>query len=261
MAGRALVTGAAHRLGRAMALALAEDGAAVAVHFAGSAAAAAETVATIRARGGRAEAVQADLLTAAGRAGLVGRAAAALGGPLDLLVNNASIFEHDTIDSATPESWDRHIDSNLRAPFELTQAFAAQAPGPVRDATGEPVARANVVNMIDQRVRKPVPEFLTYGIAKAGLWAFTRMAAQALGPRGIRVNAIGPGPTLQGARQTAEAFAAQRAATILGRGGDVADIVAALRFILAVPSLTGQLVCIDGGQHLAWETPDAQGVD
>jgi NAD(P)-dependent dehydrogenase (short-subunit alcohol dehydrogenase family) len=261
MVERALVTGAARRLGRAMAQALAEDGVAVAVHYAGSGDAAEALAAEIAGRGGQAAAVQADLLTASGRAGLIGRAAGALGGPLDLLVNNASIFERDSIDTATAESWDRHVDSNLRAPFELTQAFAAQAPGPGRDGAGEPVARASVVNMIDQRVLKPVPDFMTYGIAKAGLWAFTRMAAQALGPRGIRVNAIGPGPTLQGARQTAQGYATQRAATILRRGGDPADIVAALRFLLATPSLTGQMICIDGGQHLAWETPDVQGVE
>jgi NAD(P)-dependent dehydrogenase (short-subunit alcohol dehydrogenase family) len=215
----------------------------------------------IVAAGGRAHALQADLLTPEGRATLVPRAAEALGGALDLLVNNASIFEHDSIQTATPESWDRHIDSNLRAPFELTQAFAAQAPGPALDGQGEPLARAHVINMIDQRVRKPVPDFITYGIAKAGLWAFTRMAAQALGPQGIRVNAIGPGPTLQGDRQTTAGFAAQRVATILRRGGDPADIVAAMRFILSAGSMTGQLICIDGGQHLGWETPDVQGVE
>ncbi|HBG97290.1 MAG TPA: short chain dehydrogenase [Rhodobacteraceae bacterium] len=261
MVERALITGAARRLGRAMAAALARDGVAVAVHYAGSAAAAAELVDEIVAAGGRAHALQADLLTPEGRATLVPRAAEALGGALDLLVNNASIFEHDSIQTATPESWDRHIDSNLRAPFELTQAFAAQAPGPALDGQGEPLARAHVINMIDQRVRKPVPDFITYGIAKAGLWAFTRMAAQALGPQGIRVNAIGPGPTLQGDRQTTAGFAAQRVATILRRGGDPADIVAAMRFILSAGSMTGQLICIDGGQHLGWETPDVQGVE
>lgn len=260
MAERALVTGAAQRLGRAMAIALARRGTAVAVHYAGSAAGAAETVAMIRAMGARAEPLQADLLDPTGRAELIGRAADALGGPLDLLINNASIFEHDTLATATPESWDRHFDSNLRAPFELTQAFAAQAPEPDRDGEGEPLARANVINMIDQRVLKPVPDFMTYGIAKAGLWAFTRMAAQALGPR-IRVNGIGPGPTLRGGRQSDADFRAQRAATVLGRGGGPADIAAAMCFILDSPALTGQLICIDGGQHLAWQTPDIQGVE
>ncbi|MFQ5624562.1 MAG: SDR family oxidoreductase, partial [Paracoccaceae bacterium] len=149
---------------------------------------------------------------------------------------------------------------NLRAPFFLTQAFAAQAPEPRTDENGEPVARACVVNMIDQRVRKLTPEFTTYTIAKAGLWAFTRIAAQALGPR-VRVNAIGPGPTMKGERQNSGNFAAQRRATILQRGSDPAEICAALQFILAIPGLTGQLLCLDGGQHLAWKTPDVMGVE
>ena len=187
-------------------------------------------------------------------------AAAALGRPLTVLVNNASIFEHDTIATATWESWDRHIGSNLRAPFELIQAFAAQAPKAARDAAGEPVARASIVNMIDQRVRKLTPEFATYTIAKMGLWALTRIAAQGLAPD-VRVNAIGPGPTLRGTRQSEAHFAAQRAATVLGRGSDPEEIAAALGFILDTPGLTGQLICVDGGQHLAWRTPDVLGVE
>ena len=134
-----------------------------------------------------------------------------------MLVNNASIFEFDTIATATWETWDRHVGSNLRAPFELIQAFAAQAPKAAVDADGQPVARACVVNMLDQRVRKLTPLFATYTIAKMGLWALTRTAAQGLAP-GIRVNGIGPGPTLRGARQSEEHFAAQRTATVLGRG-------------------------------------------
>ena len=148
---------------------------------------------------------EADLLDRPATAALVPAAAAALGRPLTVLVNNASIFERDTIATATWESWDRHIGSNLRAPFELIQAFAAQAPAAGRDAAGEPIARACVVNMIDQRVRKLTPEFATYTIAKTGLWTLTRTAAQGLAPD-VRVNAIGPGPTLRGARQTEDAF-------------------------------------------------------
>ena len=177
-----------------------------------------------------------------------------------MLVNNASVFEHDTIATATWESWDRHIGSNLRAPFELTQAFAAQAPKGARDANGEPLASACVVNMVDQRVLKLTPDFTTYTIAKVGLWAFTRTAAQGLAPD-VRVNAIGPGPTLRATRQSPAHFAAQRAATLLGRGTSPAEICAALAFILDSPGLTGQLICIDGGQHLAWATPDAVGVE
>ena len=216
---RALVTGAATRLGRAMALDLAGRGAAVAVHYHGSAEAAEETAAEIVAGGGRAATLRADLLDVEEVAQLVGRAAEALGGPLDLLVNNASIFEYDTLATASAESWERHLGSNLRAPVFLTQSFAGQAPEPGQDEAGEPVAQALVVNMVDQRVLKPTPHFMTYAVAKAGLWAFTQTAAQALAPK-VRVNAIGPGPTVRGHRQSETHFARQRAATILGRGAN-----------------------------------------
>lgn len=255
---RALVTGAGHRLGRTLALALAEDGFDVAVHYATSGAAAEALAEEIRDLGRAAAPLQADLLDESATAELVGRAAAALGGPLTVLVNNASIFERDTLATATRESWDRHIGSNLRAPFVLTQAFAAQAPAAGRDAQSEPLASSLIVNMIDQRVLKPTPHFMTYTIAKMGLWAFTRTAAQALAPR-IRVNAIGPGPTLKGVRQGEAHFAHQRAATILGRGANPDEIAGALRYFLSAPSVTGQLLCVDGGQHLAWETPDVVG--
>lgn len=257
---RALVTGAGKRLGRAMALYLAQRGHDVAVHYAGSAEAAEETRARIEALGRRAVTVQADLLDESATQDLLPRAAEALGGPVSVLVNNASIFEYDNLETATRESWDRHMESNLRAPFVLTQALAAQVPAPDMDETGEPLARGLVVNMIDQRVRKLTPEFMTYTLAKAGLWTLTRTAAQALAPR-VRVNAIGPGPTLQGARQSAQHFAAQRAATVMGRGADAQDITAALGYFLDAPAVTGQLLCIDGGQHLAWQTPDVLGVE
>jgi NAD(P)-dependent dehydrogenase (short-subunit alcohol dehydrogenase family) len=260
MTKRAIVTGAAHRLGRAMALALAHDGHDVAVHYSGSKAAAQALAEHIRALGRNAVALQADLLDEAQTVPLIGRAAAALGGPMTVLVNNASIFEHDTIQTATRESWDRHLESNLRAPFVLTQALAAQIPPPRQDAAGEPVATGLVVNMIDQRVHKLTPEFMSYTIAKMGLWAFTRTAAQALAPH-VRVNAIGPGPTLQGARQSVEHFAEQRAATVLKRGANTDDITAALMYFVHAPAVTGQLLCIDGGQHLAWQTPDVLGVE
>jgi NAD(P)-dependent dehydrogenase (short-subunit alcohol dehydrogenase family) len=179
---------------------------------------------------------------------------------LTVLVNNASIFEHDRITDLTRDSWDRHIESNLRAPVVLTQRFAAQAPDPLTDGAGEPLAQALVVNMLDQRVLKLTPEFMSYTIAKMGLWAFTRTAAQALAPK-VRVNGIGPGPTLRGRRQSAEHFARQRAATILRRGADPGEVAAALGFFLDAPSVTGQLLCVDGGQHLAWQTEDVLGVE
>ncbi|TCP62843.1 NAD(P)-dependent dehydrogenase (short-subunit alcohol dehydrogenase family) [Rhodovulum bhavnagarense] len=260
MTKRALVTGGARRLGRAMALHLGKQGIDVAVHYASGTTDADKVVAELRAMGRQAVALGADLLDEEQAADLVPRAAAALGGPLTVLVNNASIFEYDTIHSATRDSWHRHIGSNLRAPFVLTQAFAAQAPGAEADENGEPRATGLVVNMIDQRVLKPTPEFMTYTIAKMGLWAFTRTAAQALAP-GIRVNAIGPGPTLRGGRQSEDHFTRQRAATVLGRGAHAEDICAALDYLLAAPAVTGQMISVDGGQHLGWQTPDVLGVE
>ena len=257
---RALVTGAGKRLGQAMAVYLAGRGYDVAVHYAGSAEGAAETVAQIEALGRRAVALQADLLDEAQVQALLPRATEALGAPFTVLVNNASIFEYDNLQTATRRSWDRHFESNLRAPYVLTQAFAAQAPAAGRDAAGEPIASGLIINMIDQRVRKLTPEFSTYTLAKMGLWALTQTAAQGLAPA-IRVNAIGPGPTLQGARQSAQHFANQRASTVLGRGANSADITAALGYFLDAPSITGQLLCVDGGQHLGWKTPDVLGVE
>ena len=257
---RALVTGGGKRLGRAMALYLAARGHDVAVHYAASRKEAEAVVAEIAAMGRKAVALRADLLIEAQVEKLVERAVQGLGGPLTVLVNNASIFEYDTIRSATRKSWDRHIESNLRAPFVLIQHFADQAPKAGRDSAGEPLARGLVVNMLDQRVHKLTPEFMTYTLAKMGLWALTRTAAQGLAPD-IRVNAIGPGPTLQGHRQSDGHFARQRAATVLQRGANPADITAALGFFLDSPGVTGQMIAVDGGQHLGWQTPDVLGVE
>ncbi|WP_298260019.1 SDR family oxidoreductase [uncultured Litoreibacter sp.] len=258
--GRALVTGAADRLGRALALQLADMGFDVAVHYGTSEDAALETVAMIEAKGRKAAALQADLLDMDAAEALVPAAAQALNGPLSVLVNNASIFEYDTLASATRENWDRHMGSNFQAPFLLTQAFARQAPDVAADENAEPVAQAAIINMIDQRVRKLTPEFMTYTLAKMGLWALTQTSAQALAPA-VRVNAIGPGPTVQGIRQSGSHFTKQRAATVLGRGSNPQDVTAALEYILKSPALTGQLLCIDGGQHLGWQTPDVIGVE
>ena len=255
----ALVTGGAQRLGRAMALYLAGRGIDVAIHYNGSAEAAEATAAEARAKGVRAVTLQADMLDEAQVTPLIAAAAEGLGRPLDILINNASIFEYDRLDTATRESWDRHFESNLRAPVVLSQHFARQAPKADR-SEGEPRAQALIVNMLDQRMRKLTPEFMSYTLAKMGLWAFTQTAAQALAPD-IRVNAIGPGPTLQGARQSESHFTRQRAATILERGADPEDICAALGYFLDAPAVTGQLLCVDGGQHLAWQTPDVLGVE
>jgi len=255
-----LITGAAKRLGRAMALHLAGRGYDVAVHFAGSQDAADATVADIRALGRVAVALQADLTDEAQIQGLFGRAVAGLGRPITTLINNASVFEYDNLETATRTSWDRHMESNLRAPFVLTQALAAHVPDPVMDANNEPVAQGLVINMIDQRVRKLTPEFISYTLAKMGLWAFTQTAAQALAPR-VRVNAIGPGPTLIGSRQSDAHFARQRAGTILERGSNTADILGAMDAFVNAPAITGQLLCVDGGQHLGWKTPDILGLE
>lgn len=257
---RALVTGAGKRLGAAMALYLARRGYDVAVHYATAQDEAEAVVADIAALGRRSGALKADLLDEAQTETLIARAADRLGGPLTVLINNASIFEHDSLSSATRASWDRHIESNLRAPFVLTQGFAAQAPRAIPDETGELCAQAMILNMIDQRVLKLTPEFMSYTIAKMGLWALTQTTAQALAPH-VRVNAIGPGPTLQGAKQTLDHFTKQRASTVLQRGANAADITAALGFFLDAPAISGQLICVDGGQHLAWKTPDVLGVE
>lgn len=257
---RALVTGAGRRLGRAMALELAAQGYDVAVHYASSADEAQDTVNHIRAKGCQAVALQADLLEEDQAQALLPRAAEALGGPVICLVNNASVFEHDTLVTATRGSWDRHLDSNLRAPFVLLQAMAAQDVPVDLDAAGEPRAWGLAVNMIDQRVRKLTPDFMSYTLAKSALWTLTQTAAQALAPR-IRVNAIGPGPTLQGPRQSAEQFDRQRKATILQRGADAGDVTAALSYLLQAKAVTGQMICVDGGQHLGWQTPDSDGLE
>lgn len=258
--GTALVTGAGHRIGRAMALYLAERGFDVAVHYASSDRGAQETVALIEEKGRRAVAFQADLMDDAETAALMDQAVAGFDQPMTCLINNASIFEYDTVLSATRETWDRHMQSNLRAPFLLTQKMAAQGLVPDADEAGEPIASGLIVNMVDQRVRKLTPEFMTYTLAKMGLWAMTRTTAQALAPA-IRVNAIGPGPTLQGGRQSAGHFATQRASTTLERGSNPQDMTAALGYFLDAPAVTGQLLCVDGGQHLAWQTPDVLGVE
>ena len=257
---RALVTGAARRLGRAMALCLAGRGYDVAVHYSSSQDEAGDVVREISKIGRKAVAIQADLQVEEQVQSLIDQASKALGGPLSVLVNNASVFEHDDITTADRQSWDRHIEANLRAPFVLTQNFAANAPQPVLDENAEPEAQALVVNLLDQRIHKLTPEFMSYTISKMGLWAFTQTAAMALGPK-VRVNAIGPGPTLKGARQTEDHFAHQRASTLLGRGANPKEINAALNYLLDASSVTGQMIVVDGGQHLAWKTPEGMRLD
>src|SRR6185312_12815052 len=243
-----LVTGAAKRLGRAIALDLGSAGWNVALHYKTSAEDAEAAAAQIRGHGVTAALLQADLAREAESETLVSRAAAAIG-PLTALINSASIFENDDWRSATRASWDLHMEVNLRAPLVLAQRFAAQLPDG---------AAGNIVNIIDQRVLKPTPQFLSYSLSKAGLHWLTTTLAQGLAPA-IRVNAVGPGPTLRNERQSEADFARQRDATILGHGADPADICAAVRYLLDAPSVTGQMIAVDGGQHLIWQTPDVQG--
>ena len=245
----ALVTGAARRLGRAMALELAASGFAVAIHHSRSAAEAEDLAGHIRGQGGRAELVGGDLAAEADMQALLPRAEQALG-PIGVLVNNASTFERDEVDSATRASWDFHMEVNLRAPFVLGQGLAARLPDG---------AEGVIVNLIDQRVWNLTPHFTTYTLSKAGLWTLTQTLALALAPR-IRVAAIGPGPALPSARQTQDQFDAQCAGTPLMRGTSPAEVAAALRFILACRSFTGQMLALDGGQHLQWAPAPAGGV-
>lgn len=245
----ALVTGAARRIGREIALGLAADGWGVAIHHNNSHDEAESLAAEIRAAGGRAGTVQADLSDLSSTQGLIAGAVKSVG-PLTLLVNNASLFEHDGIDTMTAESWSAHLDINLRAPAFLARDFAAQLPGG---------AEGNIVNIADQRVWAPTPRFFSYTVSKMALWDMTQVLARSLAPR-IRVNAVGPGPTLANTRQSAADFEHQTRATILRRGTTPAEISAAIRFILAAPAMTGQMIALDGGQHLAWETPDVTGI-
>lgn len=240
----ALITGAGKRVGRAVALALGTAGYDVAVHYHSSSDDADDVAKEIKSTGAKAACVQADLSNEDQTAALIDAAASALG-PLSLLVNSASVFEHDTIHDMTRASWDKHIDTNLRAPLKLAQDFAAQAP-----------AGASIINIIDQRVLKLTPQFLSYTTSKAALFSLTKTLAQALGPQGIRVNAIGPGPVLKNARQTDEDWQKQNAATILGHGATPDDIVDAVLYLSRARAVTGQMLAVDGGQHLVWQTPD-----
>ena len=240
----ALVTGAARRIGRAIALDLAKRGWAVAVHYHGSEADAADLVGRIVKDGGKAVALKADLRNEDETRDLIPRAAARLGA-ITCLVNNASLFENDTIHSVTAESWHGHLQVNLRAPFVLIQEFARQCPKGVD---------GNVINMLDERVWNLTPHFISYTLSKAGLWNLTQTLAMALAPD-IRVNGIGPGPTLPSARQSEEQFRRQWSMMPLKRLIGLDEITRAVRFILDAPAMTGQMIALDGGQHLGWAQP------
>jgi NAD(P)-dependent dehydrogenase (short-subunit alcohol dehydrogenase family) len=245
----ALVTGGARRIGRSIVERLAREGFAVAIHCRGSVGEAERVAEYVRSEGAAAAVVTADLADFTEVSTLVGRAAEALG-PVDLLVNNASEFQPDGLLTLTEEQWDRHFSINLKAPAFLARDFARLLP---------PDREGCVINIVDQRVWKPTPHFFSYALTKAALYAATQTMAQALAPR-IRVNAIGPGPTMMGARQAENDFARQSAAVLLGHGADAVEIADAVVFLARSRSVTGQMIAVDGGQHLAWETPDVTGI-
>ncbi len=236
----ALITGSARRIGRAIAVDLAAHGWQVGLHYRRSQEDAERLADEIRKAGGTAAALPANLADADEVRALIARCTDALGAPI-CLVNNASEFFPDTIASLTATGWDMHLDVNLRAPVFLAQALYLNLP---EDTEG------NVINILDQRVWRPTPDFFSYTVSKTGLWTATQTLAQAMAPH-VRVNAIGPGPTLRSVHQTDEEFEAEKSATILKRGPTLDEIVAAVRFILDTPSMTGQMIALDGGQHLA----------
>ena len=236
-----LVTGAAKRLGRAIALRLARDGYDVAIHYRSSRAEAEALAAEINGLGRRTALVDGELSKEAEVAAIVPRVSAALG-HLTALVNSASVFEDDRVETASRESWDKHIDTNLRAPLVLSQAFAKQLPSG---------ANGGIVNIVDQQVLNLTPQFLSYTVSKAGLWTLTRTLAQALAPA-IRVNAVAPGPSLKAERQSQENFDAHVKATLLQRPSEPEDIAGAVAYLLAASAVTGQMILVDSGQHLAW---------
>lgn len=244
-----LITGAARRIGKAIAEDLAAHGFGVALHCNRSRGEAEELAAAIRGRGGRAAVVQADLADLDAAAGVLEEAQSALG-PIAILINNASLFENDSIRDFDWDLWNRHFDVHLKAPALLIRSLDAALP-----ADGEGL----VVNIIDQRVWRPTPRYFSYTLSKAALWTATQTMAQALAPR-IRVNAIGPGPTLANTRQQPEDFQAQLDGLLLGHGPALAEFGATVRYLWQARSITGQMIALDGGQHLAWQTPDVTGM-
>ncbi|TNB46935.1 SDR family oxidoreductase [Martelella lutilitoris] len=246
----ALVTGGAKRLGRAIVEDLANCGFNVAIHAHTSLSEARELAESLRRTGVAAEAFGADLLDTEATGGLFGAVNAAMG-PVGLLVNNASLFRADSAGHFDEAQFDQHFAIHVKAPLILAERFARQLP---EDGNGL------IVNMIDQRVWSPVPNFFTYGLSKSAMWAATQTLAQALAPR-IRVNAIGPGPTLKNSRQSDADFESQVAALILRRGPELGEFGSTIRYLFETPSITGQMIALDGGQHLAWETPDVTGIN
>jgi len=241
--GWALITGAARRLGQALAVRAAEAGYDVAVHARSGDVS--ETLALVRAHGVKAVALHADLADPAACGRLMAEAPA----PVTLLVNCASVFADDRLETLDAAGLDAAFATNVRAPILLSQAFAARLPAG---------RRALIVNMLDQRVLRPDPRFFSYTISRAALWTATQTMAQALAPR-VRVNAIGPGPTLASVHQSEADFAAEARGTLLERPVGAHEIALALGYLIAAEAVTGQMIAVDSGQHLGWRTPDVIG--
>lgn len=247
LAKTALITGGAKRIGKAITEQLAADGYAVAIHCNSSRDIGDQMAANINAQGGKAHVIVADLGNLDSVRKIIPEAVNALG-PLDLLINNASVFEADSIETMTAENWAFHQSINITAPVFLAQAFATQT-----------TTTSNIINIIDQRVLKLTPEFFSYQMTKSALWVATRTMAQSLAPK-IRVNAISPGPTIKNARQSIKDFQSQLDGILLKKGPQLGEFSQTIRYLVETPSITGQMICLDGGQHLAWETPDIAGI-
>lgn len=241
----ALVTGGAKRIGSAITQTLAQAGFAVIIHCHHSQSEAEALATTIRATGGKAAVLHGDLAELDGLADLY-RAACVPFGPPTLLVNNASVFIDDQIKTIDPTSFAANLAVNLQAPVLLARAFAENLPIESRGA---------IVNVIDQRVLRPNPQFLSYTLAKSALRTATITLAQALAPR-IRVNAVGPGPTLPNARDGDEGLRREAGGTLLGEAVRPEAIARAVLFLAEAESVTGQMIAVDSGQHLGWKTPD-----
>jgi NAD(P)-dependent dehydrogenase (short-subunit alcohol dehydrogenase family) len=244
--GLALITGGKARIGYAIASGLADAGWDIVIHYNTDAEGARSAVCDMQARGVRSIACQADLSDPASAMGLIATATSALG-PVTALINNASLFERDDWDSVTAEMAHAHYAVNVVAPLLLSQAFA-KALGPKDHGC--------IVNIIDQRVLKLTPAYMSYALSKSALWTLTRTLAQALAPN-IRVNAVGPGPTLANARQSTSEFLAEAAAVPLKKAVSPDEIAKAVCYLLNAQHVTGQMIAVDSGQHLGWETPDA----
>ncbi|TXH80835.1 MAG: SDR family oxidoreductase [Rhizobium sp.] len=241
----ALITGASKRIGRAIAEDLSDNGFAVALHANQSIAEASEIVTKLRQKGRKAIAIKEDLQDLGETSALVEKVVAELG-PLDLLVNNASAFLGDSAERFDATAFEAHFAVHVRAPSILAADFVRQLPEPHPGL---------IVNMVDQRVWALNPRFYSYTLSKAALWTATQTMAQTFAPR-IRVNAIGPGPTVRSVRQTEEDFQAQIDGLILKAAPGLEEFGRTIRFLFDTPSITGQMIALDGGQHLAWETPD-----